>query len=426
MSKIFRKVALDRLSSPDQLDTMIQITSSKGWISLLTTGLLILAALAWGYFGSLPTKVTGMGLFIKSGGVMEIVAPSPGRIKDIYFSVGDVVEKGRLIARIEQTELLEKINHARAVLHELNGKLTWTDSSGSKEISLNKESALQKIEAMKNEIKNFEKQIGWLKQKEANQKKLLKDGIITEQALLDTQKNIDSLNSQVSKITNDLSQIEIQLFQVTTNKDILKTDLSLQISAKKREIEALIKNLEKTSNVMSPYSGQIIELSAERGVLVNTASPLAKVELLGRNTKNLEAIIYFPAIQGKKIKRGMKAQLAPSTTRQEEFGFMLGLVTSVSEFPVSSAAMMNVLHNDALVKALSSGGAPIEVRADLIPDPRTPSGYKWSSGNGPNLMIGSGTMCMGSIVVEQQKPINMVIPLFKKYVLGEGVTDEKN
>ena len=122
----------------------------------------------------------------------------------------------------------------------------------------------------------------------------------------------------------------------------------------------------------------------------------------------------------------MKAQIAPSTSRQEEFGFMLGLVTSVSEFPVSSSAMMNVLHNDSLVQSLSSGGAPIEVRADLIPDPRTPSGYKWSSGNGPRIMMGSGTMCQGNVVVEQQKPINMVIPIFKKYVLGEGIPNEKN
>lgn len=426
MSKIFRKVSLDRLSSPDQLDTMIQITSSKGWISLLTTGLLIIAALAWGYFGALPTKVSGMGLFIKSGGVFQIVAPSSGRIKDIYFKVGDMVDKGRLIARVEQTDLLEKLNDARATLKELNDKMSLTTSSGKKEILLTKESAAQKIEALKNEIKNLEKQINWLKQKEINQKKLLAEGILTEQALLDTQKNIDSLNSQVSNTKNDLSQIEIQLFQLTTSKDIANTDLSQQISIKKREIADMIKDLEKSSNVLSPYSGQIIELSAATGTMVNIGSPLAKVELTGKNTKNLEAIVYFSAMQGKKIKRGMKAQLGPSTIRQEEFGFMLGLVTSVSEFPVSSEAMMNVLHNDSLVKSLSAGGAPIEVRADLIPDPRTPSGYKWSSGNGPKIMIGSGTMCMGNVVVEQQQPINMVIPIFKKYVLGEGIPNEKN
>lgn len=425
MPNIFRKVSLDRLSSPDQLDTMVKITSSKGWISLLTLGLLIAAALAWGFLGSLPTKVTGMGLFIKSGGVYEIVSPSPGRIKDIYFNVGDVVEKGRLIARIEQTDLLEKLNNARASLNEMKRKQSWTTSSSKQEVELSKESSAQKAKSLKKEIRNLEKQINWLKQKEANQKKLLDDGIITEQTLIDTQKSIDAINNQISQNNTELTQAELQLFQVTTNKEAAKTDIAQQISAKMRDIAGLIKDLEDASNVMSPYSGKIIELSAERGVVVNTAAPLAKVELIGKNTKSLEAIVFFPAIQGKKVQRGMKAQLSPTTTRQEEYGFMLGLVTSVSEFPVSNAAMMNVLHNEALVNALSAGGAPIEVRADLIPDPRTPSGYKWSSGMGPNLLMGSGTMCMGNIVVEQQKPINMVIPLFKKYVLGEGLSNEK-
>ena len=423
MSKIFRKVSLDRLSSPDQLDTMIRITSSKGWISLLTMGLLICAAIAWGFLGSIPTKVAGMGLFIKTGGVYEIVAPSPGRIKDIYFNVGDMVEKGRLIARIEQTDLLEKLNDARASLTELNTKLSLMTTSDTHEILLNNKSAAQSIQSMKGEIKNLEKQKLWLIQKEANQKKLWEDGIIIEQVLIDTQRNIDSVEAQVSRIKNDLNRIEIDLFQVATNKDAIRIGLDQQISAKKREIAGLIKELEITSSVVSPYSGQIIELSAERGILVGSASPLAKMELVGKNTKNLEAILYFPAMQGKKVRRGMKAQLAPSTIRQEEHGFMLGLVTSVSEFPVSDAAMMNVLHNGALVKSLTSGGAPIEVHADLIPDPRTSSGYKWSSGKGPNILMGSGTMCLGSIVVEQQKPISMVIPLFKKYILGEGIPD---
>lgn len=424
MSRVFRKVSLERLSSPDQLDTMIQITSAKGWITLLTTGLLIATALAWGYFGSLPTKVQGVGLYIKTGGVFEIVAPSPGRIKDIYFRVGDVVEKGRLIARIEQTDLLEKLNNSRASIKDLNNKLDLLTASGTDEEVLNKKSADQNIASLKAQKSNLESQIVWLKQKEANQKQLVEDGIITKQTLIDTQKNISSLKNQINQINKEFIQVDLQVEQFTNTKEASIKDLSLQISAKKREIDGLLKDLGKQSSVISPYSGQIIELSAERGVLVNTASPLAKVEQVGRNTKNLEAILYFPAIQGKKVKRGMKAQLAPSTTRQEEYGFMLGLVTSVSEFPVSTAAMMNVLHNEALVQSLSAGGAPIEVRADLIPDPRTPSGYKWSSGQGPNLQMGSGTMCMGSIVVEQQKPLNMVIPIFKKYILGEGLDHE--
>ncbi|MFO7717174.1 MAG: hypothetical protein R6Y91_01230, partial [Desulfohalobium sp.] len=62
--KLFRNVSLERLSSPEQLDQVLQVTTPKGWLALLTLAGMIAIALIWGIFGSLPTKVTGMGMFI--------------------------------------------------------------------------------------------------------------------------------------------------------------------------------------------------------------------------------------------------------------------------------------------------------------------------------------------------------------------------
>ncbi len=136
--------------------------------------------------------------------------------------------------------------------------------------------------------------------------------------------------------------------------------------------------------------------------------------------KNLEAVLYFPPRQGKKIRLGMEVQVAPSTVKQEKYGVIKGMVTFVSEFPSTSQGMMRTIKNQELVRQLSMGGAPIEVRADLIPDPRTPSGYKWSSSEGPPMKIHTGTLCFSTVTVAEQPPINLVIPLFKKYLLGIG------
>ena len=38
---IFRKVALERLSSPEQLDQLMQVTSPKGWLALAGLGALL-------------------------------------------------------------------------------------------------------------------------------------------------------------------------------------------------------------------------------------------------------------------------------------------------------------------------------------------------------------------------------------------------
>ncbi len=68
-SKVFRKAALDRMSSPEQLDRLLRVTTPKAWLALLVTVGLLGAAAAWGFFGELTTRVTGQGVLIRSGGV---------------------------------------------------------------------------------------------------------------------------------------------------------------------------------------------------------------------------------------------------------------------------------------------------------------------------------------------------------------------
>jgi HlyD family secretion protein len=55
------------------------------------------------------------------------------------------------------------------------------------------------------------------------------------------------------------------------------------------------------------------------------------------------------------------------------------------------------------------------VHADLVVDPSTVSGYRWSSSKGPPLKIQSGTLATGNIEVATKRPIEMVIPLMRKY-----------
>jgi len=61
----------------------------------------------------------------------------------------------------------------------------------------------------------------------------------------------------------------------------------------------------------------------------------------------------------------------------------------------------------------------------LIPDSKTVSGFKWTSSRGPAITIKSGTACSGSITTRQETPINLLLQLSRKYLLGIGETEEK-
>lgn len=63
-SSIFRKESLERLSSPEQLDQLMQVVNAKSWIPLATLGSLVMLALIWSVFGRIPTTAIGKGTLV--------------------------------------------------------------------------------------------------------------------------------------------------------------------------------------------------------------------------------------------------------------------------------------------------------------------------------------------------------------------------
>jgi hypothetical protein len=82
---IFRDVALERLSSPDELDRLLKVTDSKAWIAQLAAFTLIALALVWAYTGRIPSVVSGQGVIVRRGGVLNVVAAGSGVATGIIF-----------------------------------------------------------------------------------------------------------------------------------------------------------------------------------------------------------------------------------------------------------------------------------------------------------------------------------------------------
>jgi hypothetical protein len=61
---IFRKESLERLSSPEQLDQLMQVVSPKSWLPLTSLFFLMALALIWGIFGRIPITAVGKGILV--------------------------------------------------------------------------------------------------------------------------------------------------------------------------------------------------------------------------------------------------------------------------------------------------------------------------------------------------------------------------
>ena len=72
MSDVYRKSAVERLSSPEQLDKALVITSPLSWLALVGVALIFAAVVFWSIVGDLPTMTKVNGVFINSERVSSL------------------------------------------------------------------------------------------------------------------------------------------------------------------------------------------------------------------------------------------------------------------------------------------------------------------------------------------------------------------
>ena len=103
-NQIFSKEALDKMRSPEKLDTTMTITTPIGWMGLIAVAVMLLAVVIWSIFGSFTVKADGMGLIMDPSGVAKISTLSGGTLDELYVHPGDTVKKGELIAHVSMVQ----------------------------------------------------------------------------------------------------------------------------------------------------------------------------------------------------------------------------------------------------------------------------------------------------------------------------------
>lgn len=277
---IFRESALERLSSPEQLDQLMRITSPRGWMSLAALGLVLALAIVWSFLGRVATTTTGQGIIIRAGGTFSVPALSAGEVGQVLVRRGDHIKAGQVVAKLTP--------------------VPTSDASGPP----------------------------------------------------------------------------------------------------------------TASDVVSPYDAEVLETLVDRGDVVQPGARILNVEIQSGPD---ELAMFLPAVAGKQVRPGMPVEVSPSTAPPDNYGFLLGKVKAVSPFPSTEAGMLRLLDNQSLVQRFvaAAGDAPIEVDVALTLDAGTPSGYKWSSSKGPSSPITSGTLATAQVVLGQQRPISLVLPVFR-------------
>ena len=404
---IFRKVALERLSSPEQLDQLMQVTSPRGWLALGAFGALLLTALGWSVLGSIPTDATGEGILLRQGGVSNLVAAEAGQMEELLVSVGDVIEKGQVVARVRQEELLRQIQDTRDKLAGVRSEYQDLMGFAGEQGRLRDRDLAQQRSNLEQTIRAVQREVELARERVAADRDLLKDGLVTKQTFLASEQRLNDAQDRLATARLDLNGLELKRLDAEQQVDQQLEARQKEIRGLELELRERQARLAETARVVAPRDGRVLEVLVDRGDVVTPGTPILNLEVV---SQDLMAVLFVPASGGKRVRPGMRVRVSPSTVKREEFGSLIGKVVWAAEFPSTSRGMIRVLGNEALVEKLMKEGPPIQVNVALEKDPSTPTGYRWSSSTGPSVEISSGTLASGSVVVRQERPIRLIIP----------------
>ena len=304
-NQIFSKEALDKLRSPEKLDTMLPITTPVSWMALVAVLVLLFAVVLWSIYGAFTVKADGMGLIMDSAGIMNVTHIANGKIDRIYVRPDMYIKKGDKIAHMEQAE--------------------------------------------------------------------------------------QSADTRMAQYGMGLA---------SNDRDAMGR--AYQYDAKRYQQDV-------AEDVYSDYEGIVDEIMVDVGSMISAGTPICSVRIT-QNRSDMTGLLYIPVEKGKRVQPGMTIQLAPNGADVSQTGSLIGVVRSVSQYPMTMQGIQQHLGNAQLAQWIlqAQNSSVVEVTFDLVKDPDNKSGYLWTSQVGEHKPITPGSFCTGSIIIERKPPIEKV------------------
>ena len=410
-TNLFRQAALDRLSSPEQLDRALTVTTSKTWLALTAIAAMAAAAVAWSVVGQVPTYVQANGILLSHGGaVVDAVPSSVGTLSRIVAAVDDEVKEGETVAEITNREVIERHRGALALVKERERALAEFKEAAAEEDALIGKNTARQRRRLERIERSGRQQLEIAGERLENHRRLYEERIVTRVTVDRSQQAFDRAQRELFSTIGERDNLEAREQRRQNERRVRLAEREARLQAAERQANEIKTQLE-TQRVLAPVAGRVTEIKATIGAVLRPGQPVLSIKT---EEGALGVLIYVPPAEGKKIEPGMEALVSPSTVRREAHGSLKGKVESVSSFPASQEGMIAVLQNRSLVQILSQDGAPYSGRVLLDPDPSTASGFAWTSPKASEETLTSGTLASIEIKTESQAPIHLVVPLLKE------------
>lgn len=419
----FRSQALDARGRVEALPSAMRVTS--GWTTAVVIGLAVkmIGAVIASALVVVPIHVSGGGVIVDRSGVLlsSVVSSSSGYVDTLLVKAGERVEKGQPIARLSLPEQSVAIAKLQKVVDGLQGNAVALDRLAAEDRRDEDAVTLQKAGNFDRQLASMERRLAWLKQEEAAQESLLREGFSTQARAVAARVAVQNAAFQIDQLRTERAQLEQAVLEAQSRRERERRERSLRLEQARLELAAAQANLATENVLRAQVSGRVADLLVGAGAPLTTGQPVINIAADESNRSDLlEAIVYVPLSAGKQISLGDAVLLAPASLREGEHDRLRGRVSKVSGTAATKSAILKALGSEQLYDLVSRQGPVFEVSITLDRDPATPSEFAWTSGHGPGQRLSRGTPVTGKIAVEHVRLLALALPALRRLMTREA------
>jgi HlyD family secretion protein len=279
-------------------------------------GILVIAVIGGLLYYFLTQEKEGGNPFIKVSGNIETTEVDvgfkiSGRIVSISVLEGDWVEQGKVLAKIDDDDLLQRLGLAQASLKSAQAKLEKALAGSRPEEIREAEAALQQAQFdFENRQAHYERM-----------KVLFEKGVISKETLDNAEAGFKIASASVQR-----ARETYQLVKKGPRKEDIE-DAKAQVEQARASLKLTETQLSYTV-LYSPLSGVVLVKSGEIGEVVNPGTSILTLA----DIENVWLKAYIPEPDLSRVKWGQEVLVTTDLNPQREYKGRISFISSEAEF----------------------------------------------------------------------------------------------
>ncbi len=218
---------------------------------------------------------------------------------------------------------------------------------------------------------------------------------------------LSSYNSQCAKIAEIQLSIERLKSQGSSSAlEAITLELEQQIQ--------ILKDLEANPLLIPIFSevyGEVIAKYVGQGEYISVGTEICLVDPPFKKGDDILVHGFFDVTNGRKIEEGMEAYISLQKYVAPVYGSIVGKVVYVNPYPGTSERFLKyIAKNEVFQKFIGDDFPKYNIRIEIQKDPKDPSGYRWTSGKGPENFRFTPEFCNIRIHISKRHPIDLIFP----------------